>query len=304
MKKRESFTEGQGDEAGAGRSRRSYANRFDKKKNALSDTEDQALISMSQQGAEDAVEVLLLRYRGLVKSIAACICRKTSALHSSYEDLTQEGMIGLWEAVMRYKPFDGVVFQSYAGRRIRGAIYDAIRQNSNTARGDVRKIVRVERVRTTLSRELLREPTTHELRSALPEELQGDLDRIREEIERSSSVLECKESTEQLDAVPCGEEWLPEYRVLSGEEERARSKFTALILRCVPRVLSPSERSVFTRRIYCKSEKPMKLARVGNRIGVTESRACQLNKEIPVKLLRYMRKYHQKEVRAVLEFVQ
>lgn len=303
MKKQQGCTEEQGGGPGAGK-RRSWANRFDKQNNALSDLEDHVLVAMAQQGAEDAVEVLLLRYRGLVKSIAARICRRSPALYGSYEDLTQEGMIGLWDAIMRHEPFHGALFRTYAVRRIRGAIYDAIRQNSETTRGDVQKINRAECVRTKLSRELLREPTLSEWRNALPQELQGDLDRIRENKARVYPLEEGEDGLGGLDAVPCEEEWSPEYRVLAEEEEHVRNKFMKLLLRCVPRVLSPSERVVFNRRIYGKGEKPMKLARVGKLLGVTESRACQLSGEIPSKIRDYMCKYHQKETRTVLEFVQ
>lgn len=240
---RESFTEGQGDEGGSGRSRRSWVNRFDKKKSELSDIEDHVLVAMAQQGAEDAVEVLLLRYRGLVKSITARICRKSPALYSSYEDLTQEGMIGLWDAVMRYKPFYGAMFRTYAVRRVYGATYDAMRANSDASRKDVRNMTRVELARDKLSRELLREPTTKEWRDALPEELQCDLDRIREQKEQFSHAFrESDAASFDFEHVPCEEEWSPEYRVLAKEEERTRNKFMKLLLCGVPKALSPPPR--------------------------------------------------------------
>lgn len=301
---RESLRTTDDDECGVQEKRKSRRVRSGTNKDTFRDLPDHTLVFRAQQGAEDAVEVLLLRYRGLVKSIAARICRRSPALYGSYEDLTQEGMIGLWDAIMRHEPFHGALFRTYAVRRIRGAIYDAIRQNSETTRDDVQKINRAECVRTKLSRELLREPTLSEWRNALPQELQGDLDRIRENKARVYPLEEGEDGLGGLDAVPCEEEWSPEYRVLAEEEEHVRNKFMKLLLRCVPRVLSPSERVVFNRRIYGKGEKPMKLARVGKLLGVTESRACQLSGEIPSKIRDYMCKYHQKETRTVLEFVQ
>jgi RNA polymerase primary sigma factor len=45
-----------------------------------------------------------------------------------YDDLVQEGILGLMQAVERFDPSRGVKFSTYAGWWIRGALIDAVRQ--------------------------------------------------------------------------------------------------------------------------------------------------------------------------------
>jgi RNA polymerase sigma factor (sigma-70 family) len=45
-----------------------------------------------------------------------------------YDDLVQEGILGLMQAVERFDPSRGVKFSTYAGWWIRGALIDALRQ--------------------------------------------------------------------------------------------------------------------------------------------------------------------------------
>lgn len=50
------------------------------------------------------------------------------------DDLIQAGYVGLVEASARYSIRDGVSFSAYAAIRVRGAILDMLRRNSNLCR--------------------------------------------------------------------------------------------------------------------------------------------------------------------------
>lgn len=50
---------------------------------------------------------------------------------SDFDDLNQAGLIGLWGAVQRFDPMRGVLFNTYADYRVRGAIKDACRKASD-----------------------------------------------------------------------------------------------------------------------------------------------------------------------------
>jgi RNA polymerase sigma factor (sigma-70 family) len=45
-----------------------------------------------------------------------------------YEDLLQEGRIGLWQAILHFDPQRGVAFSTYAGAAMRNQIWRAVRQ--------------------------------------------------------------------------------------------------------------------------------------------------------------------------------
>lgn len=90
------------------------------------------------------------------------------------DDLLQAGYVGLIGAAQRYTACDGVSFSAYAAIRVRGAIIDHLRSNSNLCRNTISMRKKVEQARRDLSQELGREPETLELAEKLqmsPEDL-------------------------------------------------------------------------------------------------------------------------------------
>lgn len=82
----------------------------------------------------------LLKYLPLVEGIAHSIVAK-QPLHSflNYEDLVAEGFIGMKQGVERFNPAIGVNFATFITPRIRGAMYDAIRNGDYLSRLGRRK---------------------------------------------------------------------------------------------------------------------------------------------------------------------
>src|SRR6478752_5355306 len=77
-------------------------------------------------------------------------------------DLVQDGMIGLIDAACRFDEDRGIKFETFAERRVRGAIIDALRRDA-WPRG-VRRVRReLEAAREELRRELGGEPTMADL---------------------------------------------------------------------------------------------------------------------------------------------
>lgn len=90
------------------------------------------------------------------------------------DDLLQAGYVGLVGAAQRYTACDGVSFSAYAAIRVRGAIIDHLRSNSNLCRNTISMRKKVEQARRDLSQELGREPETLEMAEKLkmpPEDL-------------------------------------------------------------------------------------------------------------------------------------
>jgi RNA polymerase sigma factor for flagellar operon FliA len=110
----------------------------------------------------DARDRLIVHYAPLVHFVAA---RVGSGVPASVEhgDLVSYGAIGLIEAVDRYDPSRRVEFETYAVTRIRGAMLDEMRALDWVPRSVRSRVRRVERAKTRLRGELLREPTLAEL---------------------------------------------------------------------------------------------------------------------------------------------
>ena len=86
-------------------------------------TADEALCSLAASGDRIAEDALVMRYNRLVR-----VCARPYFLAGGdSEDLIQEGMVGLLNAIREYDPGKGSSFRTYAETCIRNRILSAIR---------------------------------------------------------------------------------------------------------------------------------------------------------------------------------
>ena len=128
----------------------------------------------AQAGCQRCMNELLRQHQGLM----IVVLRRQYPGKCDYADLTQEGWIGLWQAILHYDVERGVAFSTYAGRVIRNQIWNVVRQDWK-AQG----WLEAKRDRDGLS-ELIaawqREQEQQELREGLaylPERLRGVIER-------------------------------------------------------------------------------------------------------------------------------
>ena len=89
---------------------------------------DEALLLAAQSGDEQATEELLQRYADMVKSCA----RGFFLVGGEAEDLIQEGMIGLYAAIVGYRDKEsGSSFKNFAHLCVRRRIIDAVKRDSS-----------------------------------------------------------------------------------------------------------------------------------------------------------------------------
>ena len=81
-------------------------------------------------------------------------------------DLVQDGVIGLIDAAHRFDEARGIKFETFAERRIRGAMIDALRKDA-WPRGVRRQRRELEAAREQLRRELGHEPSLADLANKL-----------------------------------------------------------------------------------------------------------------------------------------
>jgi RNA polymerase sigma factor for flagellar operon FliA len=85
----------------------------------------------------------IVEYMPLVRAIARHLSEHLP-LQVDIEDLEQEGVLGLMDAVKRFDPSQNVPFVSYAKFRIRGAIIDYLRSIDPLSRDTRRKVKQAE----------------------------------------------------------------------------------------------------------------------------------------------------------------
>ncbi|PKO57328.1 MAG: RNA polymerase sigma factor FliA, partial [Betaproteobacteria bacterium HGW-Betaproteobacteria-19] len=85
---------------------------------------------------------LVVSYAPLVKRIAYQLMAKLPA-SVDVDDLIQNGMMGLLDAINRFEEGMGAQFETYAVQRIRGSMLDGLRDNDwvpRSLRRDMRRI--------------------------------------------------------------------------------------------------------------------------------------------------------------------
>lgn len=85
---------------------------------------DEQLVRMAQEGSETAEEILIEKYKGLVKNKA-----KTYYITGAdSEDVVQEGMIGLFKAIRSFDGSKQAAFKTFADTCVNSQILSAIKK--------------------------------------------------------------------------------------------------------------------------------------------------------------------------------
>lgn len=183
-------------------------------------------------------------------------------------DLVQDGMIGLIDASNRFDEKRGIKFETFAERRVRGSMIDALRRGA-WPRG-IRRVRReLEAAREHLRHELGSEPSLSDLANHLGAD-EAHLSRtiIRINTIESTSPLATIDNVDEASLPPVlvpSEPPAPDKACELGEiQRRVRTAITAL---------PPRERRVIT--LYYFGDVTMK--KIGEEIGVNESRVSQLH---------------------------
>jgi len=194
-------------------------------------------------------------------------------------DLVQDGVLGLIDAAHRFDEGRGIKFETFAERRVRGAMIDALRRDA-WPRG-VRRVRReLEAAREALRRELGAEPTLADLARRVG----SDVARLERTIVRINTI----ESTsplanlEQMDTA-----MLPPVLVPSEppspdrlyEQTQVRDRVRGALAQ-----LPPRERRIIG--LYYFGDATMK--EIGEEIGVNESRVSQLHARAVQRLRRLL----------------
>lgn len=85
---------------------------------------DEQLVRISREGSETAEEILIEKYKGLVRAKA----KAYFMAGAEAEDVVQEGMIGLIKAIRSFDESREASFKTYAGTCINNQIIKAIRK--------------------------------------------------------------------------------------------------------------------------------------------------------------------------------
>ncbi len=202
--------------------------------------------------------------------VQAMARRMASSMPHSIDvaDLVQDGMIGLIDAAHRYDESRGIKFETFAERRVRGAMIDALRRDA-WPRGVRRQRREIEAAREKLRHEHGCEPSLADLAAHLG----SDEATLGRQITRISTIeatspLASADDVETANLPPVMVPSEPAAPDREYERHEAQDRVRAAIA-----ALPARERKVV--RMYYFGESTMR--EIGLEIGVNESRVSQLH---------------------------
>jgi RNA polymerase sigma factor FliA len=217
-----------------------------------------------------ARERLILQYSPLVKYVAG---RVSVGLPATIEhaDLTSYGMFGLIDAIEKFDLTKGVKFETYAIARIKGAIIDELRSIDWIPRSVRAKAREVEKGLSTLESRFGRTPSEAELAREIGVEVK-DLRTMLTQISLVSLVA--------LDESLAGDDSERQALVDTLQDPKAPDpeasyedvELRAILSETINR-LTEREKTVIVLYYF----EGMTLAQIGEVLGVTESRVCQMH---------------------------
>ncbi len=242
--------------------------------------EKQLWAEFTQSGSLEVREKLAEKYIHLIKYV---INRMLAVSHIEsevldYDDLYSCGVMGLLSAIDNFDPGRDVKFITYAIPRIKGSIIDELRSVDWIPRSLRQQVNKLQNAFNELESQLLRPANELELAAKLgiePEDLQGLLNHAsRAALLSLDEVLRISDdgTTTRADVTPS--------RNTDDPRDQIQQEEIVELLTQAIEGLPDKERLVVV--MYYNEE--LTLREIGEVLGVTESRICQLHTKAMLRL--------------------
>lgn len=215
---------------------------------------------------------LVILHEPLVKRIAYHLMSRLPASVQA-DDLIQAGMIGLIEASRKFDPDQGASFETYAGIRIRGAMLDEIRRTDWTPRSVHRKAREVAEAVRRIENQKGRDARDVEVAEAM----ELSLEEYHKILQDSTG---CRIFSFE-DPGMLGEDGVPEPGRHADQplETLQKSDFKQGL---AGEIKGLPERERLVMALYYDEE--LNLREIGEILGVSESRVCQIHGQALIRL--------------------
>ncbi len=228
---------------------------------------------------ESQVDLCISQFAPLVKRLAL---HMMVSLPPSVEldDVIQSGMLGLLDAAKRFKNTYGAQFETYAVQRIRGAMLDGLRQSDWLPRTLRKSLRQVEVMISKLEQKHGRPPLEQELADALNiplAEYQQLLLDARGYQLVSSEDLESHGEENAIDASYADDRPNPLQSLLDADERQM----------LVDAIEALPDREKKMMGLYYEHE--LNMREIGEVLGVSESRVCQMHTQAIARLRARLR---------------
>jgi len=217
---------------------------------------------------------LVQRFAPLVKRIAYHLMARLPP-SVQVDDLIQNGMIGLLDAISRFEAGMGAQFETYAAQRVRGAMLDGLRENDWLPRSLRRDFRRIEVAIAQLEQHYGRAPSEQELADSLDMSL-ADYQKMLQDA-RGHQLISFEDMVEDGD-----EDFLERHLTDESSEPSKILEDQGLRQLLAQGIELLPEREKLMMALYY--EQDLNLREIGAVMNVTESRVCQLHSQAVARL--------------------
>ena len=235
----------------------------------LTKDEEKDLARDIQEGKRDALNELVESNLSFVAKVAS----EYRSLGLPFEDLLNEGNVGLIEAAHRFDASKDTKFISYAIWWIRKSILKALSEQSHTVRlpySQMKKVKEIRQADKTLRRTLGRKPTREEISQHLSKSV-ARIDRVLQHTAHAVSLDEPLGQEQDTALADC----LVDHGRISPEERILEREMTEGVGE-VYEHLNEQQRTVIALRFGLRGQPPLTLQETGDRMGLSRERVRQI----------------------------
>ena len=249
----------------------------------LSKDEEKSLARDIKKGNRDALNELVESNLSFVAKVAS----EYRSLGLPFEDLLNEGNVGLIEAAQRFDATKDIKFISYAIWWIRKAILKALSEQAHTVRlpySQMKKVKEIRQAERALRKQLGRKPTREEISLFLAKSL-AKVDKVLQHTAHEVSLDEPigdNQDTPLADVIVDDGGSTAEQRLLEREMTDGVGE--------VFRQLSEQQQTVIRHRFGLGGKPCLTLQETGDRMGLSRERVRQIECEAKDRMRRLFHK--------------
>lgn len=236
---------------------------------------------------------LIEHYLPLVRHHARQVRAKLPA-GVELDDLVEAGVFGLMDALDGFDLERGIRFESYAAMRIRGAMYDELRNTDWLPRLVRMRITKLQKAEEHLAKQLGRAPTDEELAEALNWSTQEMRRARRETTQCDLASLSAEMKDDEGARVMRGTDVLEDTRAAAPTGRAQREEIKQVITRGLTR----AEKLVLILYYY----EQLTMREIGATLNLSESRVSQMHSSIMARLKSTLR-HREKELAGLIAAV-
>jgi RNA polymerase primary sigma factor len=249
----------------------------------LSKEKEKDLARDIQRGDQQAVNELVQSNLSFVAKVAS----EYRNLGMPFEDLLNEGNVGLIEAAHRFDAGRDTKFISYAIWWIRKSILKALAEQTTTVRlpySQMKKVKEIRSAERNLRDELNRKPTREEI----SKHLQKSVDKIDRVLQHSVHEVSLDEPVRDEQDTPLAD-CIEEREKLTAEQGMLEREMVAGVSQAFE-FLNEQQRTVISFRFGLGGKKTLTLQETGEQMGLSRERVRQIECQAKEKMRRVFSK--------------